>query len=536
MSGFKWLRRLRSGKKKKLLTEEQNISQRLAQLEGVKLTTSLEENLALVKEILGNSDDVTFRRFLAPGQVPMAIVFVEGLTYSPHIHMVIQALTMELYQANIQHPKRASDYKLDVLEKILPVEELYLVRTFSDLVDGVTRGDAALFIQGHKTSLVLNTKQRETRQTSEPETETVIRGPRDGFVENIRINTSLIRRRIRTSQLRIENINIGKLTKTKVSFVYIKGLAKDKLVEEVRTRLGKIEIDGILESGYLEEFIEDTPFTLIPLLKRTERPDIACSCLLEGKVVILTDTTPFALTVPTTVNEMLQAPDDYYEKVPLGTALRLLRVISLFISMLLPGAYVAIINFHMELLPTSLLLSITATREGVPFPVVVEVLIMESLFEVLREAGVRLPRVVGPAISIVGALILGDAAIRAGIVSPAVVIIVALTAIASFTVPVFSLGIAGRLLRFAFVGLGATFGLFGIQFGLLLLIIHVCSLRSFGIPISVPFAPLIIQDLKDSIIRWWWWGMTTRPKALGGREPWRQPKTEGPNREKKNRE
>lgn len=520
---FGWLRRL-AKQKRKLSDDRLNLSERIAQVEALLLQPSLEENLALLEEITGKSNDITCRRFHAPGKVPMAIVFIDGLISTPHIHTILKALTLDLLQANVDLPRKASDYTAELLRKILPMKEINIVNSFAQLTYGIALGNTALLIEGRKTALLLDTKRWETRKIAEPEAETVIRGPRDGFVENIRVNTSLIRRRIKTPQLRIENLTIGKLTQTKVSIIYIKGLAGEKLVEEVRSRLAKIEIDGILESGYLEEFIEDTPFTLLPLLKRTERTDIACSCLLEGKVVILTDTTPFALIAPATINNLLQAPDDYYEKVPLGIALRTLRLISFLVALLLPGMYVAIINFHMELLPTSLLLSITATREGVPFPVVVEVFVMESLFEVLREAGVRLPRVIGPAISIVGALILGDAAIRAGIVSPMVVIIVALTAIASFTVPVFSLGIAGRILRFVFIGLGATFGLFGIQFGLLLLITHMCSLRSFGIPYLSPYAPFIAQDMKDSVIRWWWWGMKARPKIIGSRAPQRQPK------------
>lgn len=532
MLPLKWLRRL-AAKKRKPANQKLNTDQRITWVEGLKMGKGLEENLAMLKEIIGESSDTIFRRFQAPGKVAMALIFIEGLANPAKIQLVIQSLSLELLQSNVPLPRRATDYTPDTLKKIVPVGNLKTVKTFSEVTDGVFLGDTVLLIDGRNWATVLDTKQWETRPMTEPETETVIRGPRDGFVENIRINTSLIRRRIKTPELRFDNLSIGKLTKTQVSIAYIQGLAKENLVAEVRSRLKKIEIDGVLESGYLEEFIEDAPFTLLPLILRTERTDRVCAAILEGRVALITDTTPFVLIAPTSINDMLIAPDDYYEKPPLGSALRVLRLISFLLALLLPGIYVAIINFHMELLPTSLLLSITATREGVPFPVVVEVLVMEALFEVLREAGVRLPRVIGPAISIVGALILGDAAIRAGIVSPAVVIIVALTAIASFTVPVFSLGIAGRLLRFAFVGLGATFGLFGIQFGLLLMIVHICSLRSFGMPITVPYSPLIIQDLKDSFVRWWWWGMEKRPKLLGGGNPYRQPQKKGPRRESK---
>ena len=225
---------------------------------------------------------------------------------------------------------------------------------------------------------------------------------------------------------------------------------------------------------------------------------------------------------------LMQAPDDYYEPLPTAIFIRLLRYTALVTSLLLPGFYVAVVTFHPELLPTSLFLRIISTREGVPFPVVAEMLILELILEILREAGLRLPPAIGPAISIVGALILGDAAIRAGLVSPGVVIIVALTAIAGFSTPNYALSASFRLLRFAFTILGAAFGLFGLQFALLLTIIHLCSLRSFGIPYLSPLAPLILPDLKDSFITVWWWGMRSRPKLLGGREPLRQPPGQKP--------
>lgn len=238
--------------------------------------------------------------------------------------------------------------------------------------------------------------------------------------------------------------------------------------------------------------------------------------------------TPFALIVPTELPMFMQAPDEYFEPLPFGIFIRLLRYAALIISLVLPGIYVGVVTFHPELLPTSLFLRIISSREGVPFPVLAEMLILELIFEMLREAGLRLPPAIGPAISIVGALILGDAAIRAGLVSPGVVIVVALTAIAGFTTPAFSLSVAFRLIRFAFTIFGATFGLFGLQFALLLTLVHLCSLRTFGMPYLSPLAPLILSDLKDSFIAFWWWGMRTRPKLIGGREPLRQPSGQKP--------
>ncbi|MEW6229663.1 MAG: spore germination protein, partial [Bacillota bacterium] len=388
--------------------------------------------------------------------------------------------------------------------------------------------NSAIIFDGTPKALICATQGFETRTIDEPPAETVIRGPREGFVESIRTNISLIRRRIKSPNLWIEKFTLGHLTRTDVAMVYIKGLATEELVQEVRQRVSRIETDGILESGQVEEFIEDSPFAVFPLVFRTERVDRVVSQILEGKVAIITDGTPFVLVVPMTFPVLLQAPDDYYEKVPIGTFLRFLRFVAFGASVILPATYVAIITFHQELLPTELLLRISAAKEGVPFPVLFEVFMMELLFELLREAGIRLPRAIGPAVTIVGALVLGDAAIRAGLVSPPVVIIVALTAIASFTVPTFSFGIAARLMRFVFIVLGGMFGLFGVQFGVLVLVIFLSSLRSFGQPFLSPMAPMIIRDWKDLYVRMWHWGMRTRPLLTGSREPVRVPEGQMP--------
>jgi spore germination protein KA len=337
-----------------------------------------------------------------------------------------------------------------------------------------------------------------------------------------------LRKRIKTPNLWLEEYILGSLSRTKVGIIYIKGLASEELVQEVRQRVSRIKIDAIIGSGYIEDFIEDNPFSIFPLLFQTERPDRVAGCLLEGRVAIITENTSFVLVAPMDFTMLLQAPDDYYEKMYIGSFLRILRYFAFGISVFLPGVYVAVIVFHNELLQAQLLLRIAAAKEGVPFPVVAEVFLMEILFELLREAGIRLPRAIGPAISIVGALVLGDAAIRAGLVSPPVVIIVSLTAIASFTVPNFAFGIAARLLRFIFIFLGGAFGLFGIQFGGLLILSYMSSVRSFGYPFLAPVAPLIIQSFKDLAFRAWRWRMISRPLLLGVREPVRQPGDQQP--------
>lgn len=511
-------------KEKRPPMEGYNLQEREETIEELKIQKDLKKNIELMEDLLGHSYDLQVRYFVCGREkFPLAVLSIAGLSKNTIMESLIQELTIEILKLDIpiNNPKHLfSIATREILNNEMITTTDYLVSALDHLLVGET----LFFIHGFNQTIICDTKSWPLRNVTEPESETVIRGPRDGFIESVITNTALIRRRIRSPNLWLEKIELGKITKTQVVISYIKGLASDDLIGEIRQRLKSIEIDGIFESGQIEELIEDTQYTIFPLIQRTERTDVAVSSLLEGRAVILTDGTPFVLVVPINFSDLLQAPDDYYEKFPIGFFIRALRHMAFLLSIFLPGSYVAIINFHHELLPTSLLLRITGTRQGIPFPVAMEVFIMEFLFEILREAGLRLPRMVGPAISIVGALILGDAAIRAGIVSPVVVIVIALTAIASFSTPVFSMSISGRLIRFIVIALGASFGLFGIQFSFLLLGIHLCSLRSFGYPYFAPIGPMIIEDWKDMVFRTPWYNMLERPKIMGGQDPKRQKK------------
>lgn len=347
-------------------------------------------------------------------------------------------------------------------------------------------------------------------------------GSKEGFTENLRSNIILLRRRLKTPLLRVEQINIGELTKTDVSFVFINGVAKEEIVEEVRARLSKIKIDGIIDSGYLDEFIEDAPRSPFSTTSHTERPDKIAAQLLEGRVAIFCDNTPTVITVPAFFTEFLQATEDYYERSIISSFVRILRYISMFISLLLPGIWVALTTFHHELIPTTLLLSILNAREGVPFSTLVEILIMELAFEILREAGVRLPRPVGGAITIVGGIVIGEASVNAGLVSAPVVIIVALTGIAAYAVSGYSLSLTLRLLRFPITLLAGLLGLYGVLLGYIFVNIHLLSLKSFGQPYMSPIAPISLKDFKDMFVRTPWRKMKNRPAFVGDNNPVRQ--------------
>ena len=508
--------------------EDVNIDEREEIVQNMKIKKSLDKKIDDITGLFGNILALSIRRLeITEKEIETAVVFMSGLSDTQAIQEIIEALQIKLLHIR---KKEKKDLVQDISKRALNNKDVLICKDFGKVLKNITMGSAAILIDGIDEIILCETKGFEVRNISEPENEMMLRGPRDGFVENIFTNTSLIRQRIRIPHLWIEGFEKGSLSKVNVAIAYIKGLASEELVEEVRARIEKIDIDAVLESGYIEEYIIDQKYTIFPQVKRTERPDKVISSLLEGKVSILIEGTPFVLILPVTFEFFLQAPDDYYEPFPIGSFIRFLRYTAYFFSILLPGIYVAILNYHSELLPVELLMRISATREGIPFPVIIEALIMESLFEILREAGIRLPKAIGQAVSIVGALILGEAAVNAGLASPPMIIVVALTAISSFTVPDFSFGIAARLLRFIFLFFGGILGLFGVQFGVFYLLIHLCALRSFGQPYFQPFGPLIWQDLKDGLIRLPWWLMIKRPKLIAGQAEKRQQKGQGPKR------
>lgn len=487
---------------------------------------ALSQSLSQLRLEFGESSSLVTRRFLAgpTGEVEAALAYIDGLAARDMIneHILKSAMLEAGMERSAAARLRPGDVVQRVLERLLSVAEAETTREWDRVLDALTSGNTVILFDNVPRALVASTPGWPQRQVLEPATEVVVRGPREGFVETIRVNETLIRRRIKDAKLRFDSLEIGRLSKTQVSIGYIEDIADPDVVGEVRERLRRIDIDAVLESGYLEEYIQDNTWSFFPQTLRTERPDAVAGSLLEGRVVILTDGTPFALIIPVTLSMFLSSPEDYYERFPIGTLIRFLRYVSFLTALTLPALYIAITTFHQELLPSDLILAIASSRQGVPYPALVEALLLETLFEVLREAGVRLPRVIGQAVSIVGALVVGEAAVSAGLVSPAMVIVVAMTAIASFATPVFSFAISARILRFFFMFAASTVGLFGIQIVSLLLLLHLVSLRSFGVPYLSPVTPFRRSDFKDVFVRMPLWMMITRPKALDVQDTVRQ--------------
>ncbi|MFC4766436.1 spore germination protein [Effusibacillus consociatus] len=486
------------------------------------LSGILEKDLQQMKAIFDRSSDMVYREFELGKTQRGVLILLDGLV---NMEVIDSDVLKPLLNYGKNLPKQ-STVQLQEMETLLQNEVISAAQVsrgnnVQEVADHVLSGETALLIDGVKQALFISAKKWEMRSVEEPATEAVIRGPRDGFTENLRTNTSLIRRRLKTPQLKMEALKVGRLSKTDIVITYLDGIADEAVVAEVRERLNRIDIDAILESGYIEELIEDTPFSIFPQVTYTERPDKVVGNLLEGKVGIIIDNTPFALIVPITFYEMLQATEDYYTRFVVATAIRWLRFLFLVVALLFPSLYIAVTTFHQEMIPTTLLLSVAASRETVPFPALVEAVLMEITFEGLREAGVRLPRPVGQAVSIVGALVIGEAAVEAGIVSDPMVIVVSITGIASFIIPNFNQGIAIRLLRFPIMILAGTLGLYGILLGILFILIHMCRLRSFGVPYLAPLAPMHFGDFKDVLVRVPRWDMNERSQETGKNNPQR---------------
>ncbi|PWW01244.1 spore germination protein KA [Paenibacillus cellulosilyticus] len=481
------------------------------------LVPDLEQNMERLERFLGGGADIvcrtlTHRSF--PNQ-RYVLFYMDGIVDGTAIGTMLLGL---LEDANSQVKEEADSLYTHLMERSIAVGKIFPATAIEEVGYAMLEGSSVILVDGSLRAIIIDTTGGEGRSVEEPTSQTVVRGPKEGFTENLRTNTALVRRIIKSPKLRFDYKIVGRETRTNIAVIYLQGIAQDDVVKEVHRRIKQIEIDAILESGYIEEFIQDKAFTPFPLIQNTERPDTACASILEGQVVIMVSGTPFVLITPVTFVKFFQSSEDYYQRYDISTFLRLIRMTSFFISMLLPSLYIAITTFHQEMLPTSLLISLAAQREGVPFPALVEAFLMEITFEILREAGVRMPRIIGPAISIVGALVLGQAAVQAGLVSAAMVIVVSFTAIASFVIPAVNMGIAARLIRFVLMILAGSFGLFGIMSGLMVLLAHLCGLRSFGKPYLLPFSPLIVSNLKDTFIRVPWWAMRKRPIGMASNQ------------------
>ncbi|MDN5276102.1 MAG: spore germination protein [Clostridiales bacterium] len=477
----------------------------------------LPQNIERVKErlneIFSECSDYIQREIVCgeDGCIRILVSYIEGLVDRSILNQDVVRPILDYFSSVEAQYKAKRIYQL-IKECIISNNEVEEVQSMQQAVYKIVSGDAVLFVDGSNSALVVGVKAPQGRQVEEPDTEVSIRGSREGFVENLATNMVLIRKRIKSPNLKFEMMQLGIQTKTDICICYIKGIANEEIVKEVRKRVKKIRGDAILDTGYIEQYIADNRLTLFPIMGSSEKCDKLVAKLLEGRVAILCDGSPYVTTVPYLFIESIQTSDDYYDHAFFASFMRVLRFLALLISNLLPAIYVALVSFHQTVIPFKLMITLAASRQGIPFSPFVEAILMIAAFEFLREAGVRMPRTIGQALSIVGAIVLGEASVNAGIASNLMVIIVAITAICSFVVP--PLIRATMLLRFAFLIAANFLGFLGILFMAVVVIIHLCKLRSFGVPYMAPFSPLTATDLKDSIIMVPIWAMITRPKIL----------------------
>lgn len=495
-------------------SEQQNLEKKSQQPQQI--FTSLAVNLDYVKtkyNTLINSD-IIIREFIlnARGkQYKAFLLYIEGMIDSTILNdFVLEPLMLrnknnlfdndqnrvisEAVTNNIT-VRKVKKFNLDeyIESCLIPQNNIERRSTFEDAFAGVNSGNCVLFVDTLAVCFDMDIKGFKQRSISKPENEIVIKGSHEAFVENIRINTSLLRRLTNNENLVIENVKVGKLTKTNCAVCYMQDIANNDLIAEVKYRLNNLDVDSVLSAGELEQLLTDNNILGVPKILVTERPDNAVKNLLQGRVIVILNGAPYALIMPAILIDFLSSPEDTNLKTIFGNFLKRIRLLAAFFTLLLPGIYIAVTSFHSEILPTELLYSILASRQSVPFPIFFEILIMEISFEIIREAGLRVPSPIGPALGIVGALVLGQAAVSAGIVSPILIILVAITGISSFAIPDFTFSFHLRYFRFAFTILGFISGFLGIGLGLFVYLSCLCDLETFGVSYTAPYAPSVIS-------------------------------------------
>ncbi|MFS0671568.1 spore germination protein [Ornithinibacillus sp. 179-J 7C1 HS] len=464
----------------------------------------LDKNINQFKEIFGSDSDL-FVRYIQGEHRKVAVLYLESLVEKEIIDQhVIFALNSQLHNLTSA-----------INDIAVSTNEMKKLTKHDEVLEHLLRGYSIILMDGNNIAYAAETSGGERRPVSESTVETVVRGPRESFNESLMTGVGLIRKRVNTPKLQVYKKSIGQESKTSVAVLYISGIAKDDIVKEVISRIDKINIDGILDSLYVEELIEDTKsYTPFPTIFNSERPDRIAAGLLEGRIAIMVDGTPVVLLVPATIGLFLTSNEDYYQRYDIASFMKMLRTFAFILSLALPGLYVALLTFHQEMIPTPLLIAMSGQREGVPLGIAIEIFIMDIIFEILREAGIRLPKTVGAAVSIVGGLVLGQAAVEASLVGQATVIVVALTAICSFTTPSYNIAITARLLRFVLLLFSAVLGAFGLIFSLIFLFIHLNSIRSFSVPYLAPLVPFHKDDWKDLFVRVPWRNMKERPEEI----------------------
>lgn len=487
------------------------------------------EFLKYMKNTFNNRKDVKIEKYEIPHQnvfqkLEDNIDYVNS-TFCESSDLIIKNIKIHNIKGSILYLESITDYEIiekdffSILDKskeedlntLLESTKIEVSSELSQAIKLLLGGYCILFLDGYDKVFLFPANKTHNRKIKEPDNEKVVRGSHEGFVEDLMINLNLIRKKIENPKLTIKYFTVGIETKTRLALVFMDNLANPNLVQEVKKRIDSISNDMVMSPGFMEEFIEDSPSSVFPQVLNTERPDRVMAQLLEGRVAITAEGSPTVSIIPVTFFSFYQSPDDYNSRWITATFFRLIRLLSFIIAVTLPSLYIAVIAFHFEVIPVDLVLLIKSSINDIPYPPLIEAFILEIIIELIREAGIRLPTPIGQTIAIVGGLVIGDAIVKAGLVSNVMIIVIALTAIASFAIPSNEMVTTVTILRLPFMFLASFLGFVGITFGMIFLLIHLCKLESFGTPYFAPLAPLRLQDLKDTFIRLPLWTFYRRP-------------------------
>lgn len=475
---------------------------------------NLDETKTYLKDLFKDNSDIVFREFIVQNKKCL-ITYVDGMASKDLINDFVMETLLNNNNENF----------IDLngnLEQMLTVSDMKSEQSLKNVVISILSGETAIFIDGRSDAYIIATRSWPNRGVSEPSGESVIRGSRDGFTETIRFNTALIRRRIRDTRLKIESKTIGVRSKTDIAIVYIDDIVNKNILNDVKDKLENINIDAILDSGYIEQLIEENKWSIFPQVQATERPEVVSSSIYEGKICIIVDNSPFVLVVPSTFPNLFQTPDDYNLRWIYSSFSRIIRFFAIIISLVLPSLYVAITSFHTSIIPTKLAYSIASARRGIAFPPIFEAIIMEVFLAFLLEAIVRLPKAIGSTIGIVGGLIIGQAAVSAGLVSPVMIVVVALTIISGFMSPNYEVTLSIRIFRILYILMAGIIGFYGIILGTFVFLTYLLNMDSFGIPYLSPVVNMRKRDFKDIFLKYPLYMFKERPKYMHTQDKRRQ--------------
>jgi len=481
---------------------------------GNSLSKKLDENIDMFKKIFSDDETLMIRRFQNKylSAVKCCIIYLDAMI---DLNIINENIIKPIHNSNLADEISRSNLFEELQYKVIGSHNIEEKTDLNNIVEDILYGDTLFLLDGYDRGLIIKSQGWEKRSVEEPPSEQVVRGPREGFTESVMVNISLIRRKIKNPELKIKFMNIGRRTHTKICICYMKDIASESILKELERRLKEIDIDGIIDSGYIEELIRDAPFSPLPTIGSTERPDVVAARLLEGRIAVIVDGSPDVLTVPFVLAETTQVNEDYYNNFIFGSFNRIIRTTAAIMAIVIPSLYLALVTFHQEMIPTPLLLSFSASREGIPFPTFLSLFVMLLIFDILREAGTRMPSTVGQAVNIVGALVLGEAVVQARLVSAPVVIVTALSGILTLM----NIDMVGPVIvfRFMLLFLSSVLGIYGFIFGFVLIVLHLASIRSFGVPYMLDITSVKNHAGQDVWIRAPWWFMVVRPKIIAAK-------------------